>query len=59
MDEQKHERQQNIDQVIDVDSMYGYDKTKEEQKEDKKAEWMKMLLQHLDNKKKYYLRKVD
>jgi hypothetical protein len=53
------EQQRQLDKVVDIDSMYGYEPEEEHKKEDKKAEILKAFLNHLNERKKLYLRKVE
>jgi len=51
---------EEADKVVDVNEMYGYDNEQEkEQKPDGKNEMLKTILNHLNERKKLYLRKVD
>jgi len=49
---------EDLESIADVDKMYGYEEKKKEE-EKKGGQWLKTLLDHLDKKKQYYLRKVD
>jgi hypothetical protein len=50
----------DVEKVVDVNEMYGYDsEQQQQQKPDGKSEMLKAFLQHLDNRKKMYLKKVD
>jgi hypothetical protein len=52
--------ERDIEKVADVNEMYGYDEERKKEEEQKKGgQWLKTLLDHLDKKKQYYLRKVD
>jgi hypothetical protein len=51
---------EEADKVVDVNEMYGYENEQEkEQKPDGKNEMLKTILNHLNERKKLYLRKVD
>jgi hypothetical protein len=50
----------DADKVVDVNEMYGYENEQEkEQKQDGKNEMLKTILNHLNERKKLYLRKVE
>ena len=51
--------EKDLEQVADVNAMYGYEEQKRKEEEKKGGQWLKTLLDHLDKKKQYYLRKVD
>jgi hypothetical protein len=52
--------EKDLESVADVNQMYGYESERKKEEEQKKGgAWLKTLLDHLDKKKQYYLRKVD
>jgi hypothetical protein len=54
------EKEKDIDKVVDVNEMYGYEnEQQQQQKQDSKAEILKAFLNHLNERKKLYLRRVD
>jgi hypothetical protein len=55
----KMPEEKDLEQVADVNAMYGYEDKKKEEEQKKGGAWLKTLLDHLDKKKQYYLRKVD
>ena len=51
------QKDKKLQEVIDVDEMYGYEQEKEEEKK-KSDDWLKLLLHYLHEKKKMYMRPV-
>jgi len=56
MDEQA-QKQGKLEQVVNLDETYGYDAEKEEGKKGG-DDWLKLLLEHLKDKKKMYMRPI-
>ncbi len=47
-----------LGQVVDIEETYGYDSEAEDEKGKGGDEWLKLLLSHLKEKKKMYMRPV-
>lgn len=58
MNGEEEKGQGKLEQVVDVEQTYGYG---DEEKEDEKKggdDWLKLLLAHLKDKKKMYMRPI-
>lgn len=55
---EEEQKNKGLEEVVDIESTYGYGD--EEKEEDKKGgdDWLKLLLAHLKDKKKMYMRPI-
>lgn len=52
------QERRDLNRVINLDESYGYGQEEKEEEEKQKYEWLKILLNHLNEKKKMYMTPV-
>jgi len=53
-------KEKGLENVVDIEQTYGYEPEKKEEEEKKEGgdQWLKLLLSHLNEKKKMYMRPI-